>query len=35
VAQRARPAWDVVWPMLPPKVAQSIRRRTKRLGGLH
>jgi GT2 family glycosyltransferase len=35
LAQRARPAWDVVWPMLPPKVAQSIRRRTKRLGGLH
>jgi GT2 family glycosyltransferase len=34
-AQRARPIWNKVWPRLPPKLARAIRRRTKRLGGLH
>ena len=35
VAQRARPAWDVVSPRLPAGLARSIRRRIRRLGGMH
>ena len=35
LAQRARPAWEVVSPVLPSGLAQSVRRRIRRLGGMH